>query len=117
MADTLTAEAAPSFLCDLSADARAAVLLDPSGEQAGASEEGERASRLAELTNELAEAIESAGGGGPVAEAEAQVPGGSVYLVRHEGWTLAVVARRSALSSLMLYDARTVLSRLAEAGS
>ena len=61
MADTLTAEAAPSFLCDLSADARAALLLDPAGEPAGASEEGERGERLAELAVELLEAVESAG--------------------------------------------------------
>ena len=117
MADTLTAEAAPSFLCDLSADARAAVLLDPRGGLAGASEDGDRGTRLAELTGELLEAVASAAGGEPAAEVEAQVTGGSVYLVRRAGWTLAVVARRSALPSLMLYDTRVVLSRVAEAGS
>ena len=117
MADTLTAEAAPSFLCDLSADARAAVLLDPGGEPAGASEDDERGERLAEAARELLEAVDTASGGEPVADAEAQVAGGSVYLVRREGWTLAVVARRSALSSLMLYDTRIVLSRVEEAHS
>jgi hypothetical protein len=117
VADTLTAEAAPSFLCDLSADARAAVLVDPDGELAGASEPGERGTRLAELTAELLDAIEAAAGGEPAAEAEAQVAGGSVYLVRRNAWALAVVARRSALSSLMLYDTRVVLSRVEEAGS
>ena len=117
MADTLTAETAPSFLCELSADARAAVLLDPGGRQAGASEAGERGERLAELAKDLLEAVDLAARGEPAAEAEAQVMGGSVYLVRREGWTLAAVARRSALSSLMLYDARVVLSRVEEVGS
>ena len=117
MADTLTAETAPSFLCELSADARAAVVLDPRGELAGASEEGERGERLGQLARELLAAVETAAGDDPVAEAEAQGTGGSVYVVRREGWTLAVVARRSALSSLMLYDARVVLARVEEVGS
>ena len=116
MADTLSAEAAPSFLCNMSVDARAAVLLDTGGDTAGASEDAERAQRLGELAAELLEAVEATAGGEPVVEAEAQVAAGAVYLVRREGWTLAVVARRSALSSLMLYDARVVLSRVEEVG-
>jgi hypothetical protein len=111
VAETLTAESAPAYLCDLSDDARAAVLLDPVGELAGASEDGERGGGLAELTGELLKALAEAADGGPATELEAVVAGGSVYLVHRDGWTLAVVARRSALPSLMLYDARVVLSR------
>jgi hypothetical protein len=43
---------------------------------------------------------------------EAQVEGGAVYLVRRPSWTLAAVARRSALSSLMFVDVRAVLGEL-----
>ena len=112
MAETLTAETAPAYLCELSEDARAAVLLDPSGELAGTSEDGERGTRLAELTAEMLKALAEAADGGPAIELEAVVAGGSVYLVHRDGWTLAAVARRSALPSLMLYDARVVLSRI-----
>ena len=35
-----------------------------------------------------------------------------MFAVRGEGWTLGVVAGRSALPSLMFYDLRSVLSDL-----
>ncbi len=35
-----------------------------------------------------------------------------MYASRTPRWTLAVVARRAALSSLMLYDLRSVLAEL-----
>ena len=41
-----------------------------------------------------------------------QVPGGAVFASRTPRWTLAVVARRAALSSLMLWDLRAVLGEL-----
>jgi hypothetical protein len=40
------------------------------------------------------------------------VPGGAVFASRTPRWTLAVVARRAALSSLMLWDLRAVLGEL-----
>jgi len=50
----LSPERAPRHLCELSADARAAVLLDERGELAGSSEEDpERAQALAGLAREL----------------------------------------------------------------
>ena len=104
---------APVELCEFSADARAAVLLDGRGELAGSSEEdAERAQALAELTRELFEAVEASLRGERPDEVEAQVERGSVYAVRGERFTLAAVARRSALSSLMLYDMRSVLARV-----
>ena len=50
--------------------------------------------------------------GGPPEQVEAQVDGGTVYASRTPRWTLAVVARRTALSSLMLMDLRAVLGEL-----
>jgi hypothetical protein len=40
------------------------------------------------------------------------VEGGAVFLVRRPRWTIAAVARRTALSSLMLYDLRAALDGL-----
>ena len=40
------------------------------------------------------------------------MPGGAVFASRTPRWTLAVVARRAALSSLMLWDLRAVLGEL-----
>ena len=50
--------------------------------------------------------------GGPPEQVEIQVDGGTVYGSRTSRWMLAVVARRAALSSLMLMDLRAVLSEL-----
>ena len=41
-----------------------------------------------------------------------QVPGGAVFASRTPHWTLAAVAKRGALSSLLLYDLRAVLGEL-----
>ena len=41
-----------------------------------------------------------------------QIPGGAVFASRTPRWTLAAVASRGALSSLMLYDLRAVLGEL-----
>jgi Roadblock/LC7 domain len=116
MAGTLTPERTAERLCELSADARAAVLLDAAGSLAGAhgvSKEG--SGELAELARQLFEAVDRAHRdipGGPPEQVEAQVEGGTVYASRTPRWTLAVVGRRGALSSLMLMDLRAVLGEL-----
>jgi Roadblock/LC7 domain len=116
MAGTLTPERTAERLCELSADARAAVLLDAAGSPAGAygiSEEG--SAELAELARQLFEAVDRAHRdipGGPPEQVEAQVDRGTVYASRTPRWTLAVVGRRAALSSLMLMDLRAVLGEL-----
>jgi hypothetical protein len=97
----------PQRLVELSADARAAVLLDASGEACGATGAADP-DELADCARELLRAVDRAAGE-PPAELEAQVSGGSVFAVRAEPWTLVTVARRSALASLMLYDMRTLL--------
>jgi hypothetical protein len=92
------------------------VLLDAAGSPAGAyglSEE--RSGELAELARELFEAVDRAHRdipGGPPEQVEAQVDRGTVYASRTPRWTLAVVGRRAALSSLMLMDLRAVLGEL-----
>ena len=40
------------------------------------------------------------------------MPGGAVFASRTPRWTLAAVAKRGALSSLMLYDLRALLGEL-----
>jgi predicted regulator of Ras-like GTPase activity (Roadblock/LC7/MglB family) len=116
MAGTLTPERTAERLCELSADARAAVLLDAAGSRVGShGVERARSRELAELAHELFEAVDSARRevpGGPAEQVEVQVEGGAVYASRTPRWTLAVVARRAALSSLMLMDLRAVLAEL-----
>jgi predicted regulator of Ras-like GTPase activity (Roadblock/LC7/MglB family) len=116
MAGTLSPERTARRLCELSADARAAVLLDAAGAPAGYHGVApERSGGLAQLARQLFEAVDRAHRdmpGGPPEQAEVQVDGGTVYATRTPKWTLAVVARRNALSSLMLMDLRAVLGEL-----
>lgn len=103
---------APARLCRLSADARAAVLLDAAGSVAGSSDpDPERSRRLGRLARELIEAVDSAPGP-PAEQVEVRLAGGAVYASRTPRWTLAAVARRGALPSLMLCDLRAVLAEL-----
>jgi hypothetical protein len=116
MAATLTPERTAARLCELSSDARAAVLLNAAGALAGASDEDhERARALGDLARELCETVDRATRDwdvDPAEQVEVQVAGGAVFASRTPRWTLAVVARRGALSSLMLYDLRAVLGEL-----
>jgi Roadblock/LC7 domain-containing protein len=116
MADTLTPERTAERLSELSADVRAAVLLDAAGSLAGASDgERERARALGELARQLFEEVDRATRDWdtePPEQVEVQVPGGAVFASRTPRWTLAAVAKRGALSSLMLYDLRALLGEL-----
>lgn len=116
MADTLTPERAADSLCELSVDVRAAVLLDAAGSLAGAGGEGsEHARVLSDLARQLFEEVDRATrdwDAEPPEQVEVQVPGGVVFASRTPRWTLAAVAKRGALSSLLLYDLRAVLSEL-----
>jgi len=112
MADTLTPERAAERLCELSADVRAAVLLDAAGSLAAASDD---ARELGELARRLFEEVDRATRDWdtePPEQLEVQVPGGAVFASRTPRWTLAAVAKRGALSSLMLYDLRALLREL-----
>jgi predicted regulator of Ras-like GTPase activity (Roadblock/LC7/MglB family) len=116
MAGTLTPASTAERLCELSADARAAVLLDAAGSAESVhGVPAEHAGELAKLARELFEAVDRAHrdiAGGPPEQVEVQVDRGTVYGSRTPKWTLAVVARRAALSSLMLMDLHAVLGEL-----
>jgi hypothetical protein len=114
MAGSQPPERVPARLCELSTDAREAVLLDAAGALAGSTmDDRARAEELGRLARELFEVVDSAGAPGePAEQVEAQVPGGAVFASRTPRWTLAVVARRAALASLMLYDLRALLGEL-----
>ena len=109
---TLTPELALRYLDELSTDIRAAVLLDRSGALAAASD-GAPGEKLRERTLRLlSQADAAAPFDGGVAQVEASTVGGSVFALRSEGWTIAVVTGRFALPSLMFYDLRSVLGDL-----
>jgi hypothetical protein len=116
MAGTLTPERTAARLCELSSDARAAVLLDAAGALVSFSDtDAKRAHGLGDLTRQLFETVDRATrdwDADPAEQVELQVPGGAVFASRTPRWMLAVVARRAALSSLMLYDLRAVLGEL-----
>jgi hypothetical protein len=116
VADTLTPERAAERLRGLSTDVRAAVLLDAAGSLAGTSDDDlDRGPALGELARRLFEEVDRATrdwDSEPPEQVEVQVPGGAVYASRTPRWTLVAVARRGALSSLMLYDLRAVLGEL-----
>jgi Roadblock/LC7 domain len=116
MAARLTPERTARRLCELSADARAAVLLDAAGAPAGYhGVSRDRSGDLAQLARTTFEAVDRAHRdmpGGPPEQVEIQVDGGTVFGSRTPHWMLAVVARRAALSSLMLMDLRAVLGEL-----
>ena len=114
--DTLTPERAAERLRGLSADVRAAVLLDAAGSLKGASDDDHNdAETLGELARKLFEEVDRATRDWdtePPEQVEVQVPGGAVFASRTPRWTLVAVARRGALASLMLYDLRAVLGEL-----
>jgi hypothetical protein len=120
MADTVTPESAAESLRELSVDVRAAVLVDAAGSLAGAGggaqdDAREDARALGELARRLFEEVDRATrdwNTEPPEQVEVQVPGGTVFASRTPRWTLAAVAKRGALSSLMLYDLRAVLGEL-----
>jgi predicted regulator of Ras-like GTPase activity (Roadblock/LC7/MglB family) len=116
MADTLTPERTAERLCDLSGDVRTAVLLDAAGSLASSSEEDrEQARALGELARRLFEEVDRATRDWdtePPEQVEVQVPGGAVFASRTPRWTLAAVAKKGALASLVLYDLRALLGEL-----
>jgi predicted regulator of Ras-like GTPase activity (Roadblock/LC7/MglB family) len=116
MADTLTPERAAERLRGLSADVRAAVLLDAAGSLAAASDDDhDHGHKLGELARRLFEEVDRATRDWdtePPEQVEVQIPGGAVFASRTPRWTLAAVARRGALASLLLYDLRAVLGEL-----
>jgi hypothetical protein len=116
MAETLTPERTAEGLCELSADVRAAVLLDAAGSLASACDDaGGQPRALGELARRLFEEVDRATRDWdtePPEQVEVQLAGGAVFASRTPRWTLAAVTKRGALSSLVLYDLRAVLGEL-----
>jgi hypothetical protein len=100
------------YLEGLGTDLRAAVVLD-ARERLAAHSGGdpERGRRMRDLSVELFERAEAAAGE-RVDQLEVSIPSGSVYAVRRPSFSIAVVAGRLALSSLVLFDLRRVLAEL-----
>ena len=115
MAGTLTPERTAERLCELSGDARAAVLLDAAG--APASVHGvprEASGELAELARSLFDAVDRAYRdipGGPPEQVEAQVEGGAVF-ASHAGLDAGGGGPPGRAVVLMLMDLRAVLTEL-----
>jgi hypothetical protein len=110
----LTPALALDYLDELSTDIHGAVLLD-SGRRVVAGWRGDtdRAERLREPLLDLLERADAAAGdSAPAAQVEVTTARGAVFCVRDQHWTLAVVAGRFALPSLMFYDLRHVLGDL-----
>jgi hypothetical protein len=112
---TLTPELALVYLGELSTDIRAAAVFhdgDSVAAQTGFDDDG--GDTVKDLVGELfGHAATAAGNGSAPDQVEVSLPDGGVYAVRDRGWTLAVVAGRFALSSLMFYDLRMVIRDLA----
>jgi len=108
MSGTLTPPGhAPGRLVEMSAEVRAAVLVDPAGGLVAAGgADRTQARHLAGLAHDL---LATADAAGPNEQVEAQTGGGTVFVVRDARYTLACVARRLALPALVLYDMRQTL--------
>jgi hypothetical protein len=103
----LTPDLALDYLGELSTDIRAAIVLDSGGALAAVTgDDRQRGERMRELSTEL---LDAAAEGDQV---EVVTTEGSVFAVRGESWTVAVVAGRQPLASLMFYDLRNVLREL-----
>jgi predicted regulator of Ras-like GTPase activity (Roadblock/LC7/MglB family) len=115
-APALTPDLALQYLHEMSVDIRAAVLVGADGSPAAATVAPGDAERLATLAAELFQRADGADAE-PVSQVEASTGEGTVFAVRQPDWTLAVVAGRFALPSLMFYDLRAVLGDLGKAAA
>jgi hypothetical protein len=110
-APALSPALALEYLGQLSVDIKESVLLRGDGSLAAATRSGGDGERLRALTLELFERADAADEEG-VAQVEVSTGAGAVYAAREGPWTVAVVAGRLALPSLMFYDLRMVLGDL-----
>src|ERR671932_2177817 len=107
----LTPDLALDYLGELSTDIQAVVIVDAQGDVAAVTgDDRERGEKMRTLALELLDAAAEAGDG--VDQVEVVTALGSVFAVRGESWTVAVVAGRQPLASLMFYDLRNVVRDL-----
>lgn len=90
---------------------RGCAILDADGQVLASTGEGEA---WKEMSAELLEAVDSAGGE-PGAHAHVATGDGEVFCVRRDGLVAVAVTERFVLASLMLFDLRAVLRDLARA--
>src|SRR5918912_3228133 len=107
----LTPDLALDYLGELSTDIQAAVVIDAKGDTAAVTgDDRERGEKMRTLALELLDAAAETADG--VDQVEVVTSGGSVFAVRGDSWTVAVVAGRQPLASLMFYDLRNVVREL-----
>lgn len=107
------AEAAVARMREMSADLRGCAVLGPGGDALAASGDRER---WGEASAELVGAADAAGAE-PASHLHVATEDGEVFMVRHRALVMVAVSERFTLSSLMMFDMRTVLRELArEAG-
>jgi predicted regulator of Ras-like GTPase activity (Roadblock/LC7/MglB family) len=108
--DEESAEAALAFLTEMSPDLRGAAILGPEGEVLAATgEEPERWREDAAALFAAADAAEEV----PVEQVHIATEQGEVFAIRNAGLAAVTVTDRFALASLMLFDMRSTLRRLA----
>ena len=109
-APTLTdAGRAVEYLEEISPELRGCAILSEGGEVLAASGEGDE---WGEPARELIAAADAAGGE-PVAHAHVATGEGEAFCVRERGYVAVAVTERFTLASLMTFDMRTALRRLA----
>ena len=106
------ARSAIDHLTELSVDLRGCALLAADGSVLAASGDGER---WASAAREFLEAADEAAGE-PVEHAHVGTEDGEAYAVRHGELAMLAVTERFTLSSLVLFDMRTILRDLANSG-
>jgi hypothetical protein len=107
----LTPDLALDYLGELSTDIRAALVIDSAGKVAAVTgDDRQRGEDMRDLATRLLDAVAESSGGGD--QVEVVTADGSVFAVRGESWTVAVVAGRAPLASLMFYDLRNVVRDL-----
>jgi predicted regulator of Ras-like GTPase activity (Roadblock/LC7/MglB family) len=107
-----SAEAALTFLAEMSPDLRGAAVLGPAGEVLAAS--GDEPERWADDAAALFAAADAAEGA-PVEQIHIATEQGEVFALRNGGLAAVSVTDRFALASLMLFDMRSMLRELSRA--
>jgi predicted regulator of Ras-like GTPase activity (Roadblock/LC7/MglB family) len=107
------AEAALSFLTEMSPDLRGGAILAGDGTVLAAS--GEAATWAEEAVNLLQIADDA--GDEPVEQVHVATQAGEVFALRAHGFAAIAVTERFALASLTFFDMRSALRELAKAGA
>jgi hypothetical protein len=107
------AGSAVEYLEEVSNELRGCAIFSDDGEVLAASGEAEA---WGEAGRELIAAADAAEGE-PVSHAHVATGDGEAFCVREGGYVAVAVTDRFTLASLMIFDTRIVLRRLAEAGS